>query len=139
MKSAFLGITPKKGYGQKKVTAQDSFSELMKQADVVFAKWIKRGRPFVQCYTCEAAVRVAVADVGHYIDRRHYPTRYNEQNIRCQCQNCNRLLDGNKEIFRERLIAELGESAVIQLEASRHSLMKFSKNDLLEIINKYKI
>ncbi len=142
MNNAFNGIQRKQSYGKKSVTAESSFSDLMKQADLCYSKSLRKKAANVlgnmNCYTCNLLIRIAEADLGHYIPRGHYATRYDERNTKCQCQNCNRNLYGNTEIFRERLIAEYGIDVVVRLEASRNSLMKFSRHDLLEIIEKYK-
>lgn len=136
----YNGIAAKKPYGREKVSIGDPLPKLMRQADIVFAKSQKKKyavNGFVTCYTCDTKVRLSEADLGHYIDRRHYATRYDERNVRCQCQHCNRVLDGNKEIFRDRLILELGIGVLFQLEDKMPTRMKLDRHDLMDIITKY--
>lgn len=141
MSNPFQGIAPKKSYGRKSVGVNDSFPKIMAQADIVFSKWVRKRALnksyLVQCYTCDAQMRLAEADCGHFIDRRHTLTRYSEINCNAQCKNCNQDLDGNKEIYRENLIRDYGTTVVEALEALAYSQMKLSRLDLLEIIEKY--
>jgi len=69
------------------------------------------------CYTCGAPHPVSEIDAGHYISRRFYATRYELDNIRPQCQGCNKYRGGEPMKFRSRLVADIGEERVKRLEA----------------------
>jgi hypothetical protein len=68
------------------------------------------------CYTCGTPYPVSEIDAGHYISRRYYATRYELDNIRPQCSGCNKFRGGEPIKFRSRLVADLGEERVKQLE-----------------------
>jgi DNA-directed RNA polymerase subunit RPC12/RpoP len=74
-----------------------------------------------KCYTCSAKnIPIYELDLGHYITRGVAITRYHPDNLKCQCGRCNRLQDGNKHIFRDHLIEELGIDRVLSLEKLSH-------------------
>lgn len=58
------------------------------------------------CFTCQKWFRRCYIEVGHFIGRNCYFTRWNLANTRLQCQWCNRGKLGMTEIFGQRLDAE---------------------------------
>jgi hypothetical protein len=55
-------------------------------------------------------------DCGHYIGRKHYVTRFDERNCHAQCKHCNNWGEGEKPIYRRKLVALYGEKEVERLE-----------------------
>jgi hypothetical protein len=51
---------------------------------------------------------------------------------------CNVWLHGNTFEFRARLINELGEQRVLELEAMRHETVKLGRSDYLRMIQELK-
>lgn len=47
-------------------------------------------------------------DCGHYIKRRYLQTRWDLNNVRVQCQLCNRQLNGNYRVYEPKIQKELG-------------------------------
>lgn len=70
----------------------------------------------VTCFTCGRRLPWKATDCGHYVSRQKMQSRFDFANLRPQCQNCNRVLRGNLEIYRKRLINEIGRDAVEELE-----------------------
>ena len=68
------------------------------------------------CYTCGSVYHYTKMDAGHYISRVNRGTRWDLRNIRPQCTRCNRWAEGEKHLFREALVNELGEAEVYALE-----------------------
>ena len=110
-----------------------------------YALYIKRkystDGEYCNCFTCGANLQIGTSNCqcGHYYTKKGYPALYfNENNTRPQCFHCNINLSGNTPIFRENLIAEIGESGVAELDKHRHDTIKWSRSELEELIEKYK-
>lgn len=96
---------------------------------------------FCNCYTCGANLKIGTlgCHMGHYYTKKGYPALYfNENNVRPQCFRCNVNLSGNTPIFREKLIDEIGEDGVAELDNHRHDTVKWSRSELEDLIIKYK-
>jgi hypothetical protein len=61
---------------------------------------------FVSCVTCGIVKHWKYMDCGHWQSRRFIPTRYYLPNLGPQCEECNRLKDGENMLF-EQFIADL--------------------------------
>ena len=76
--------------------------------------------------------------LGHFLSRGAYPgLTFHSDNSRVQCYRCNVHLHGNVIEFRERLINEIGYNKVTALELSRHTQVKWSRNDFHEMIDRF--
>lgn len=64
-------------------------------------------------------------------------TRWDLDNMRMQCWECNRPKDGNVDEFRKRLVLEIGEDRVAQVERKAREDTKFSAGELQDLIDKY--
>ena len=96
---------------------------------------------YCNCFTCGANLQIGTSNCqcGHYYTKKGYPALYfNENNTRPQCYHCNISLSGNTPIFREKLIEEIGEDGVAELDKHRHDTIKWSRSELEELIIKYK-
>ena len=121
-----------------------SLSKLKKEALDLFSKIIKlryavRGE--LRCFTCGSPIQISTSNchAGHYLSRGAYPgLTFHEDNIRVQDYRCNCHLHGATPEFRIRLIDEIGIERVEALESSRHTQVKYSRNDYLEMIQKFK-
>jgi hypothetical protein len=116
-------------------------SRLKKRLDGVFSQFIRYSRSDAEgnalCYTCGHKYPVKKLHNGHYILRGYTNVRWNESNCRPQCGVCNLWRKGEPVVFRENLVKELGEKAVLELEASRHTLFKVTPEWLIAEIEKY--
>lgn len=74
-----------------------------------------------KCYTCGKILPREKLQCGHYIGRQHYATRWEPDNCRAQCVYCNCWNEGEKGIFRARLVQEVGENRVGSMEALRRT------------------
>jgi hypothetical protein len=118
-----------------------SLSVLIKELDDVFSKYIRRKDSVngkVKCFICGVWIPMSTADNMHYIDRDQMTTRYDEMNCHEGCQQCNRFDPYHKERYCKKMIFTYGFDAVIALEQKSRSLAKFTRYDLLELIQEYK-
>lgn len=89
-----------------------------------------------RCFTCSKVVPYQEADAGHYISRVYKSTCYDERNVHLQCVNCNRLLRGNPEIYKKRIIAIYGQEVLDDLEHRKFQLALF-KGTILDDMKTY--
>lgn len=72
----------------------------MKKADKYFSEYIRLRDAdhmgYAECITCGKRAHISEMDAGHFIDRSHKATRYNEQNVNAQCRTCNRFQSGRQ-------------------------------------------
>lgn len=91
-----------------------------------------------RCISCGRILPFAQADCGHYINRKHMSTRFDEMNCNAQCRSCNRFDEGNIQGYRQGLIRKYGERNVILLEAKKHQTRKYSDFEIKELTKYYK-
>lgn len=92
----------------------------------------------VKCYTCGAKHHWKDMDNGHFIKRGHMQTRWELDNMRPQCRKCNRLLNGNYEVYTKRLTMELGKERIMEMWNLAYRGGKMSQLELELILEKYK-
>ena len=93
---------------------------------------------YFQCTSCGKIKPFEQADCGHYINRQHMNTRFDEMNCNAQCRHCNRFMEGNIQDYRRRLVSKYGERSVLLLEAKKNVSRQFSDFQLEEMITHYK-
>lgn len=119
-----------------------SISELLKLATIVFNKWIRKrdahGMTFT-CISCGNEMISSYAQCGHYMPSTYSSLRFHEYNCNSECETCN-CNDPNHLIgYRKNLIAKIGLKSVEWLESHKiANTHKWDKQELLEIISKYK-
>ncbi|MBP1616143.1 MAG: putative recombination protein [Bacteroidetes bacterium] len=91
-----------------------------------------------RCISCGHIKPFEQADNGHYINRQHMSTRFDEMNCNAQCRKCNRFMEGNIQNYRKGLIAKYGEQKVILLEAKQGITRKYSDFEYEQLIKYYK-
>jgi len=98
-----------------------SKSEWLKEAQVVFNKYIRLRDEHLPCISC-GRFHAGQYHAGHFRSVGSSPQlRFNELNCHKQCSVCNNYLSGNQLKYRERLIAKIGQSQVEQLEADNEA------------------
>lgn len=110
--------------------------------DAIFSKYIRLKfadwKLEVSCYTCSWRGLWTECDCGHFISRSYLITRFEENNCRPQCKNCNQHLDGNIEIFEEELREELGDEEVDNLFTIKNEMVDYDDLWYAEKIAVYK-
>jgi hypothetical protein len=113
----------------------DSIPKLTEKAVKVFNAYIRNRDKDNGCISCPAPVDHA----GHYLSAGHHGhLRFNEMNVNGQCLRCNNFLHGNLINYRQGLVKKYGEQKVLILESMAHGVKKWSRVELIAIIEHYK-
>jgi hypothetical protein len=114
-----------------------SRSSLVKKLDTVFSQYIRQRyavNGVAECVTCGKQDEWRKLQAGHFMSRRHYSTRWNEDNVQVQCYACNVMRSGEQYLFSKYL----GEELSITLLNKSREIAKFADVDLLKKIEYYK-
>ncbi len=117
-----------------------STKTLKKRAWNLISEFVRRSAAdnngIVKCYTCAKPHFWTDMDCGHYIHGDNLDLEIN--NLRAQCNYCNRRLHGNSGIFCEKLIKEIGSEEIERLRFKKNQVLKLSFTELKQIIEEYK-
>ena len=112
-------------------------SKLVKKLDTVFSQYIRLrnadAKGMAKCFTCGKVDHWKRLQAGHFQSRRHYSTRWDEDNVQVQCCKCNMFNQGEQYTFAKNLGLDLAES----LSLKTQKLVKFSIVDLQEMYEHY--
>ena len=117
-----------------------TIGKLTMEARLPFQRWIRerdRGYPCISC----GSTKSQTFHAGHFLKAELYTGLiFNEDNCHRQCAQCNYYLDGNEANYRIGLIKKIGKERVEWLEENKDRLRlhKWTKEELIEIKNKYK-
>lgn len=110
--------------------------------DKVFSLYIRQRDSkdgIIKCISCGKLVPWKESDCGHFINRKHMATRYDEQNCNAQCRLCNRFNEGNTQGYRKGLIEKIGLEAVECLEIKKSNTCKMSQVEVNLFTKYYKV
>ena len=117
----------------KKITR----SKLVKKLDTVFSQYIRLNNADNNknciCVTCNKTFFWKEIQAGHFMSRKHYSIRWDERNVKPQCAGCNVFRYG--EQYKYSLY--LGEELSNELHILSKKIVKYTNNELLEMINYY--
>ena len=125
----------KKARKEKLETVQD----LMKKAQKVFNTWIRKRDKSkgLNCISCKKPCKKENA--GHYFSSGgHKNVTFNEDNVHLQCEYCNTFLHGNLLNYQVEIEKRIGGERLIKLHEEAHKTRKYTREELKEIIKKYK-
>ena len=120
-----------------------SIPELLKLAQIVFNKWIRKRDSVNGYFTCISSgdrLPIDQMDAGHF-----FPVstssflRFNEDNVHGESISANRFDPYHETTYRNNLVAKIGRARVEALLKAKNETHKWDKEELLEIISKYKI
>jgi hypothetical protein len=124
----------------KKTTKQVDYKAKL---DKVFSLYIRyrdtMPSGYFRCISCGQIKPFAQADCGHYINRQHMATRFDEMNCNAQCRKCNRFDEGNIQGYRLGLIRKYGEQKVELLELKKNTTKKYSEFEYKALIKYYTV
>ncbi len=110
--------------------------------DRIFSEFIRirdsDNQGLIRCISCNKIVAWKESDCGHYINRKHNSTRYDEKNCNAQCRSCNRFDEGNIQGYRQGLIKKYGEYAVKILEMKKFNYCKMGQFEIDILGKEYK-
>jgi len=110
---------------------------LIKKLDTVFSKYIRQRdadpEGYCRCATCGEVHHWTKIQAGHFISRKHYSTRWDEENVHAQCVACNVFRYGEQYKFS----LYIGENLSKQLYNKSRLIAKFTDIEIIEMIDDY--
>lgn len=122
-----------------KTAKKPTRSKLVKKLDVVFSQYVRLSnadsRGFCTCVTCgkQGHWKTGGIQAGHFMSRKHYSIRWNEDNVKPQCVACNVYRAG--EQYKYSLY--LGNNLAEELHQKSKEITKFTNVELQEMIDFY--
>ena len=113
---------------------------LVIKLDTVFSQYIRRKDAIDEiatCVTCGKKDHWSKLQNGHWASRRHYSTRWDEQNCNVQCAGCNVFRAGEIYLYTKYLCSQYGENFPEELYIKSQEIVKFADVDLIEMIEYY--
>jgi hypothetical protein len=110
---------------------------IITKLDNIFSQYIRlrySKDEISECVTCGKQDHWKKLQAGHFISRKHYATRWDEDNVQVQCSGCNVFRYGEQYLFSKYLGTELSEDLLIK----SRKIQKFTDYELLEMIEIYK-
>ena len=115
-----------------------SRKNIVKRLDSIFSKYIRNKyadkKGMVKCFTCDREYPIKSIQNGHFMSRKNYATRWDEDNCRPQCYGCNVMKQGMQYEFGKRLGKEKAEEMYLLSKKT----VKLSDYELLEMLDHYK-
>jgi len=109
---------------------------LVKKLDTIFSIYIRRRYTkdnIAECVTCGKQDHWKKMQNGHFMSRKHYATRWDEDNVEVQCMGCNVYRYGEQYLFAKHL----GETKADALLVKSRQIQKFTDADLIDLIELY--
>ena len=115
---------------------------LIKKVDAAFSLFVRKNHADehgnVKCVTCGKQMPWKEAHAGHFVRRRHYSVRWNEQNVHPQCVFCNVYADGNEGEYARFIIDTYGRETLDELLSMKHETRKWTYSELQELLEIYR-
>ena len=93
---------------------------------------------YATCVTCGQVEHYKDMDGGHFISRVYTAHKLCEEQIHPQCRRCNNWLNGNQVPYTLFMIETYGQDFVEHLEATKRETKKYSRPEIMEIIEDMK-
>lgn len=120
-----------------KTAKKPTRSKLIKKLDVVFSKYVRLSNAdkngFCTCVTCNRKYHWKEIQAGHFMSRKHYATRWDEDNVKPQCLGCNMYKQGEQYKYSIFLGSELANDLYLK----SREVVKFSTADIEQMIDDY--
>jgi hypothetical protein len=91
------------------------------------------------CISCGEYKSFEDLDGGHFIATTSSAVRFDERNINAQCIKCNRFLGGNARHYLKGMIKKYGQEVVDELESQEFTIRKWRADELIDLIQDYKL
>lgn len=114
-------------------------SKLVKKLDILFSQFVRLSNAdkngYCTCVTCgkKGHWKDGSMQAGHFMSRKHYNTRWDVRNVKPQCVGCNMFKSGEQYKYSIYLGSELSKELYLQ----SNKIVKFSNNELQEMIDRY--
>ena len=109
---------------------------IITKLDNIFSQYIRlrySKNEISECVTCGKQDHWKKLQAGHFVSRKHYATRWDEDNVQVQCSGCNVFRYGEQYLFSKYLGVDLSEELLIR----SRKIQKFTDNELLDMIELY--
>jgi hypothetical protein len=109
---------------------------IITKLDSIFSQYIRlrySKNEIATCVTCGKQDHWKKLQAGHFISRKHYATRFDEDNVQVQCSGCNVFRYGEQYLFSKYLGADLSEELLMK----SRKIQKFTDSELLDMIELY--
>ena len=119
-----------------------SRSKLVKKLDSVFSQYIRlknSDNGIATCFTCGKKDHWKKLQNGHFQSRKHYSTRWHEQNCQVQCAGCNVFRYGEQYKFALNLDNTYYSGLAEELHIEANKTVKLDNTDLEMLIEKYEM
>jgi hypothetical protein len=110
---------------------------IVTKLDKIFSEYIRRRyakNGIAECVTCGKKDHWKNLQAGHFMSRKHYATRWDDENVQVQCMACNVYRYGEQYLFAKYL----GQEKADELLARSRTMVKLKDWELEEMIEKYK-
>lgn len=128
---------------QNKKAKRLTVTKLKEKLDRVFSRYIRlrdsNKDGYCRCISCGAIVFWKEIQNGHYVNRGHMGTRFDEKNCNAQCIRCNMFDEGNNIGYTRGLINKYGIRVISELEAKKHSISKLTPFEYETLIEHYSV
>jgi len=105
----------------------------MAKADRYFSQYIRLRdsdhNSMAICITCGVQKHISEMDAGHFIDRSHNATRYDERNVNAQCRTCNRFQSGRQYEHGKAIDLKHGTGTAEQLLQDSRKITKTTQGE----------
>ena len=124
---------------KKKMQADiETVQELMKAAQIVFNKFIRIRDKNQPCISCGSKLENKF-DAGHYFSSGgHKAVTFDIDNVHGQCVACNQWKHGNLIQYQIGIEQRIGGDRLIQLHEKAHKAVKYTREELRDLIANYK-
>ena len=93
---------------------------------------------YCQCVTCGRVKMWNEMDGGHFISRKYTAHKLAEENIHPQCKGCNGPMGGALDRYTLYMVDTYGRDYVDELIATKGQTRKYSRAEILEVIQDLK-
>ena len=115
--------------------------KIIAKLDKIFSEFIRLryadNNGNAECVTCGKIDNWKKLQCGHFQSRKHYSTRWHEDNCQVQCSGCNVFKYGEQYKFGLYLNAKYGEGYAEDLLILSKQILKISNTELVEMIENY--
>jgi hypothetical protein len=118
------------------MSKKPSRKTIITKLDSIFSQYIRlrySKNEIATCVTCGKSDNWKKMQNGHFVSRKHYATRWDEDNCQVQCSGCNVFRYGEQYLFSKYLGADLSEELLMK----SRKIQKFSDSELLDMIELY--
>ena len=116
----------------------ETVQSLMKKAQKYFNTYIRERDKKKPCISCGQPLGHKF-DAGHYFSSgTHKAVTFDERNVHGQCVACNQHKHGNLLNYQTGIQERIGADELIELHSKAHETIKYSREELRDIIEEYK-